>query len=52
MKGVDARIANTLLRKGITPLASSEGNSDTTVSFVVRESDTLPALSAIHSLFF
>lgn len=52
MKGLNGRILNTLLRSGIRTLACSEGNSDTTSSFVVEESDTVGAIKAIHGLFF
>ncbi|MDE6017953.1 MAG: aspartate kinase [Muribaculaceae bacterium] len=52
LKGVNARILNTLMRSGIKTLACSEGNSDTTVSFVVQEKDTVEAIKAIHGLFF
>ncbi len=52
LKGVNGRILNTLLRFGIKPLACSEGNSDTTSSFVVDEKDTVEAIKAIHGLFF
>lgn len=52
MKGIHGRIVNTLLRKGIAPLACSECNSDTTVSFVVKDADTNAAIVAIHDLFF
>ncbi|MDE7346195.1 MAG: aspartate kinase [Muribaculaceae bacterium] len=52
LKGVNGRILNTLLRLGIRPLACSEGNSDTTSSFVVEEKDTVEAIKAIHGLFF
>ena len=52
MKGLDGRILNTLLRLGIRTLACSEGNSDTTASFVVEEKDTVEAIKAIHGLFF
>lgn len=52
LKGLNGRIFNTLLRSGIKPLASSEGNSDTTSSFVVEEKDTVEAIKAIHGLFF
>ncbi len=52
LKGINGRILNTLLRLGIRPLACSEGNSDTTLSYVVREKDTVEAIKAIHGLFF
>ncbi|MDE5812981.1 MAG: aspartate kinase [Muribaculaceae bacterium] len=52
LKGVNGRILNTLQRIGIQPLACSEGNSDTTSSFVVKEKDTVEAIKAIHGLFF
>ncbi|MBD5275891.1 MAG: aspartate kinase [Bacteroides sp.] len=52
LKGVNGRILNTLLRQGIRILACSEGNSDTTFSFVVEEKDTVGAIKAIHGLFF
>ncbi|MDE5849651.1 MAG: aspartate kinase [Muribaculaceae bacterium] len=52
LKGVNGRILNTLMRFGIKPLACSEGNSDTTFSFVVEEKDTVGAIKAIHGLFF
>lgn len=52
IKGVKARISNTLSRCGVNILASSEGNLDTTASFVVDEGDTVAALNAIHGLFF
>ena len=52
LKGVNGRILNTLKRLGIMPLACSEGNSDTTSSFVVDEKDTVEAIKAIHGLFF
>ncbi len=52
LKGINGRILNTLLRNGIRPLASSEGTSDTTVSFVVEEKDTVESIKAIHGLFF
>lgn len=52
LKGLNGRIHNTLLRIGISTLASSEGSSDTTVSFVVKEKDTVEAIKAIHGLFF
>ncbi|MDE5872186.1 MAG: bifunctional aspartate kinase/homoserine dehydrogenase I, partial [Muribaculaceae bacterium] len=52
LKGINGRILNTLLRIGIKTLACSEGNSDTTSSFVVEEKDTVEAIKAIHGLFF
>lgn len=52
MKGINGRIDNTLRRKGVIPLACSEGNSETTVSFVVEEKDAVSAIDAIHGLFF
>lgn len=52
LKGINGRILNTLQRIGIRPLACSEGNSDTTSSFVVEEKDTVEAIKAIHGLFF
>ncbi len=52
LKGIDGRILNTLQRLGIMPIACSEGNSDTTFSFVVEEKDTVEAIKAIHGLFF
>ncbi len=52
LKGINGRILNTLLRSGIKTVASSEGNSDTTISFVVEEKDTVQAIKAIHGLFF
>lgn len=52
MKGINGRIENTLRRKGINPLASSEGNSETAVSFVVEEKCAVDAIEAIHGLFF
>lgn len=52
LKGYKGRILNTLQRKGVRLSASSEGNSDTTVSFVVEDNDTTDALKAIHGLFF
>ncbi len=52
LKGLNGRILNTLLRAGIKTLACSEGNSDTTASFVVEEKDTVEAIKAIHGLFF
>ena len=52
LKGVNGRILNTLQRLGIKPLACSEGNSDTTSSFVVEEKDTVDSIKAIHGLFF
>lgn len=52
LRGINGRILNTLLRIGIKPLACSEGNSDTTSSFVVEEKDTVDAIKAIHGLFF
>ncbi len=52
LKGLNGRIFNTLLRSGIKTLACSEGNSDTTASFVVEEKDTVEAIKAIHGLFF
>lgn len=51
-KRLNGRILNTLLRVGIKTLACSEGNSDTTASFVVEEKDTVEAIKAIHGLFF
>lgn len=51
-KGVKARISNTLMRSGVNILASSEGNFDTTLSFVVDAKHTIDALHAIHGLFF
>lgn len=52
IKGINGRILNTLLRLGIKIPACSEGNSDTTLSFVVEEKDTVEAIKAIHGLFF
>lgn len=52
IKGLNGRIVNTLLRSGIKTHACSEGNSDTTASFVVEEKDTVEAIKAIHGLFF
>lgn len=52
IKGINGRIFNTLMRSGINTVACSEGNSDTTVSFVVEEKDTVAAIKAIHGLFF
>lgn len=52
MKGFKGRIVNTLSRNGVKILASSEGNYDTTASFVVEEKDTVAAIAAIHGLFF
>ena len=52
LKGLNGRILNTLLRTGIRTLACSEGSSDTTISFVVEEKDTVEAIKAIHGLFF
>ncbi|MDE6342879.1 MAG: aspartate kinase [Muribaculaceae bacterium] len=52
LKGIDRRIINTMLRNGIRTLACSEGNSDTTLSFVVDEDNTVEAIRAIHGLFF
>ncbi len=52
LKGIDKRIINTMLRSGIRTLACSEGNSDTTLSFVVDEENTVEAIRAIHGLFF
>lgn len=52
LKGLNGRIVNTLLRSAIKTLACSEGNSDTTASFVVEEKDTVEAIKAIHGLFF
>ncbi|MDE6511712.1 MAG: aspartate kinase, partial [Muribaculaceae bacterium] len=44
LKGINGRILNTLRRLGINTLACSEGNSDTTSSFVVEEKDTVEAI--------
>lgn len=52
LAGCKGRILNTLMRSGVKILASSEGNSDTTASFVVDEKDSEAALNAIHGLFF
>ena len=52
LKGLNGRIFNTLSRSGIKTLACSEGNSDTSTSFVVEEKDTVEAIKAIHGLFF
>ncbi|MDE7419459.1 MAG: aspartate kinase [Muribaculaceae bacterium] len=52
LKGLNGRILNTLSRFGVKTLAFSEGNSDTTASFVVEEKDTVDAIKAIHGLFF
>lgn len=52
IKGLHGRILNTLMRRGVKVLAASEGNSDTTASFVVQEADTVPSIEAIHGLFF
>lgn len=52
IKGINGRILNTLSRIGIRTLACSEGNSDTTSSFVVEEKDTVDAIKAVHGLFF
>lgn len=52
LKGLKGRILNTLMRCGVKTLAASEGNYDTTTSFVVEEKDTVAAISAIHGLFF
>ncbi|MDE6695918.1 MAG: aspartate kinase [Muribaculaceae bacterium] len=52
IKGLNGRIINTLLRLGIKTLACSEGNSDTTASFVVEEKDTVESIKSIHGLFF
>lgn len=52
LKGINGRIRNTLLRGGIRILAGSEGNSDTTASFVVEEGNTVEAIKAVHGLFF
>lgn len=52
IKGAEGRILNTMLRSGIKTLACSEGNSDTTLSFVVEENDTVEALRSVHGLFF
>lgn len=52
LKGLKGRILNTLMRCGVKTLAASEGNYDTTSSFVVEEKDTIAAISAIHGLFF
>lgn len=52
LKGLKGRILNTLMRNGVMILASSEGNYDTTTSFVVEEKDTVAAISGIHGLFF
>lgn len=52
LKGLKGRVENTLLRIGIKTLASSEGTSDTTLSFVVDEGETADAIAAIHGLFF
>lgn len=52
MKGINGRVANTLKRNGINPLACSEGNSETTISFVVEEKDSVRAIESIHGLFF
>lgn len=52
LTGCKGRIVNTLLRNGVRILASSEGNYDMTISFVVEENDTVTAISAIHGLFF
>ncbi len=52
IKGLKARLMNTLQRNGVKILASSEGNYDTTTSFVVSEKDTVAAIAALHGLFF
>lgn len=52
LKGLKGRVENTLLRIGIKTLASSEGTSDTTLSFVVDEGESAQAIAAIHGLFF
>ena len=52
LKGINGRILNTLMRIGVRTLSWSEGNSDTTASFVVYEKDTVTAIKAIHGLFF
>lgn len=52
LRGIGSRISNTLLRNGIDVLASSDGTSATTATFVVRLEDTDNSIGLIHSLIF
>lgn len=47
-----ARIINTLQRNNIPVEAYSEGNSDTTISFVIPLPEINPAIRLIHSLIY
>ncbi len=50
--GLGSRIINTLLRNGIEVLASSDGVSATTSTFVVALEEADRALNLVHSLIF
>lgn len=52
IKGVSARITNTLQRNDIEVYAFSSSTSDTSMLVVVNEKDCNEALCALHSLFF
>lgn len=52
LKGLGARLINTLNRDGITVKALSDGPSETTIAFVVSENETEKALRLIHAACF
>lgn len=52
MPRITGRLFNTLQRDGVEVLASSSGGSQTTISFVIKESDVTQALRLAHASIF
>lgn len=52
VKGLGARIVNTLLREGVEVKAISDGASETTVAVIVPEDDNDRALRLVHTACF
>ncbi|MCM1152697.1 MAG: aspartate kinase [Muribaculum sp.] len=50
--GITSGILNRLAADDIIPLASSNGNSKTTITFVIKEEEITRAIILIHELFF
>lgn len=52
LKGITARISNTLSRNNINVIASSTSTSNTTLLLIVKEEKCNDAIKSIHALFF
>lgn len=52
IKGLGARLTNTLQREGVNVKAISDGASETTIAVIVQEADTEKALRLVHNACF